>query len=140
MSVINQLLSKAMSTSSDEEAIACLKMARKKGNVFDVGGTSTYNGHTAEYWYEKAATYYNVAKKKQEPQVGLSAAQQQQLYNMYKNSESENVKLYEKAAELRSENKKLKQQLEAKKNEYLAGTFFGLMVAMIPAVILAILI
>ena len=34
---------------------------------------------------------------------------------MYKNSESENVKLYEKVTELRSENGRLRQQLEEKK-------------------------
>jgi hypothetical protein len=32
MSKINTLLSKAMSTSSEEEAIACLRMARKHGS------------------------------------------------------------------------------------------------------------
>lgn len=140
MSVINQLLSKAMSTASDEEAISCLKMARKKGNVFDAIGTSTYNGHTAEYWYEKAATYYNIAKKNQEQKGVLSVSQQQQLYKMYKNAETEKANLYEETSKLRTETNKLKQQLEEKSKEYVAGTFFGLMLAIIPAVILAILI
>ncbi len=32
MSKVNQLLAKAMSTSSEDEAIACLRMARKQGS------------------------------------------------------------------------------------------------------------
>lgn len=38
----NQLLSKALSTESEGEAIACLKMARKKGLKLDVDITKGY--------------------------------------------------------------------------------------------------
>lgn len=141
MSVINQLLSKAMSTPSEEEAVACLKMARKKGNVFDGDAVpSTYNGHTAKYWYDKAATYYNIAKKKQEPQVvGLSITQQQQLYNMYTNAEKERAAIHAETVHLRSQIKQLKQKLEMKKKEYIfAGIFFGIMIAFAPALVLTI--
>ena len=36
MSKVDQLLAKAMSTSSEDEAIACLKMARKQGNTVEI--------------------------------------------------------------------------------------------------------
>ena len=46
----NQLIAKALSTASEEEAIACLRMARKQGMSFT--GSSTYKNKTAEQWYE----------------------------------------------------------------------------------------
>ncbi len=91
MSNVNQLLAKAMSTTSEEEAMSCLRMARKKGKSFDVGGDSgEYNGHSAKYWYEKAALYYNKAKEKSD---GLSLEQQNQLFRMYKNAEDDRAKM-----------------------------------------------
>ena len=51
MAHIEQLLAKAMSTSSEEEAISCLKMARKHGNSVVVA-SNTYNGKTAQYWHD----------------------------------------------------------------------------------------
>lgn len=139
MSIINQLLSKAMSTTSDDEAIACLKMARKKGNVLDVGVASTHNGHTAEYWYQKAATYYEAAKSKQE-YVGLSAAQQKQLYGMYVNLKDERAELYRQVSELRSENYKLEQKALKDKKSYMSGLIFGVIATILPALVIAILI
>lgn len=44
----NQLMTKALSTTSEDEAIACLKMARKKGLKIE-GSTSVTNGE-AEEW------------------------------------------------------------------------------------------
>ena len=62
---VNQILAKAMSTSSEEEAIACLRMARKRGG--QVGSqVDTFNRHDAKYWYEKALDYYTIAKKVEE--------------------------------------------------------------------------
>jgi hypothetical protein len=99
MSNINQLIDKALSTSSEDEAIACLRMARKKGGRLEDSSVSyEYNGHSAKYWYDKAAMYYSKAKEKLD--------QQQQLWNMYKNK-SESV------LRLRSE----KQQLEREINQ-----------------------
>ena len=43
----DQLLSKALSTDSEDEAIACLRMARKKGLKLNSSGTSN-GGHTVE--------------------------------------------------------------------------------------------
>ena len=108
MSNVNQLLAKALSTSSEEEAMACLRMARKKGSrLEDSSVPAEYNGHDAKYWYEKAAMYYTKAKEKSE---GLTPTQQQQLWNMYKN-ESESVsRLRSEKRELESEVRKLKDQ------------------------------
>ncbi len=92
MSNVNQLLMKAMSTTSEEEAMSCLRMARKKGNSFDsVASTSSeYNGHGAKYWYEKAVLYYNRAK---EDSNRLTAEQERQLWNMYKQADSNVARL-----------------------------------------------
>lgn len=64
MSQINQLLSKALSTQSEEEAIACLKMARKKngGETFNVGGEAKSGKYTLEEWERLARKYHRVAK------------------------------------------------------------------------------
>ena len=56
MSQVNQLLAKAMSTASEDEAIACLRMARKKGKTADPVDTKD-----AEYWKNKAKEYYDHA-------------------------------------------------------------------------------
>ena len=140
MSNVKQLLAKAMSTSSEDEAIACLRMARKKSNSLDLGsGSVEYKGKTAEYWYDKANMYYQEAKKRSDTKVGLSAEEQVRLYQMYQNSEKENVKLCEKYVEIRSENSDLKRKLETKKNEYIAGLFLGLMISMMLAIIFALI-
>ena len=112
---INQLLAKAMSTTSEEEAMSCLRMARKKGKTFDMGSSSNsstaeYKGQGPKYWYDKAAHYYNEAKKRE---GDLTREQQTQLYRMYKNAEEEK-------ASVRVDNYKLRKELEilkAKKTE-----------------------
>jgi hypothetical protein len=83
---------KAMSTTSEEEAMSCLRMARKKSNSFDsIASTSSeYNGHGAKYWYEKAVLYYNRAK---EDSNRLTAEQERQLWNMYKQADTNVARL-----------------------------------------------
>ncbi len=106
MSNVNQLLAKAMSTTSEEEAMSCLRMARKKGKTFDTGESTTsgdkYKGEGAKYWYDKALYYYNEAKKRD---GDLTRDQQTTLYRMYKNAEDE------KAA-ARTDNYKLRKEIE----------------------------
>lgn len=63
MSNINQLLAKALSTTSEDEAVSCLRMARKKGKTLDTEVGGDYNGHDAKYWYEKAASFYKALKE-----------------------------------------------------------------------------
>ena len=140
MSTVNQLLAKAMSTSSDDEALACLKMARKKGNSLELNSVE-YNGQTAQYWYDKAVSYYNVAKKKQDQAIkGLTEDQQKTLYNMYTNAETEKSRLQMSVMKLQSENRQLKAKLDNKRNEYTAGLILGVtIVSVISFVIIAIL-
>lgn len=62
MSKVNQLLAKAMSTTSEDEAVACLRMPRKIGGEVSHKPEETgYKGHNAEYWHKKADEYYNFA-------------------------------------------------------------------------------
>jgi hypothetical protein len=112
MSNINQLLSKAMSTTSEEEAMSCLRMARKKGKTLDSDITSSdYNGHGAKYWYEKAALYYSKAKEKND---GLTAAQQKQLWDMYKNEEECVIRLRREKTLLQREINELKNKSDGR--------------------------
>ena len=54
----NQLIAKAISTTSDDEALACLRMAKKIGGETQ-SSVGEYNGKTAEYWYDKAKKLYD---------------------------------------------------------------------------------
>lgn len=57
-----QLLAKALSTSSEEEAISCLRMARKKGGSLDASPTNSqsFRGGTINQWYDKAVQYHKL--------------------------------------------------------------------------------
>lgn len=117
MSNVKQLLAKALSTTSEEEAMACLRMARKKGGrLEDSSASSEYNGHGAEYWYNKAVMYYNRAKEAIENRDGLSKVQQQQVWNMYKNESAV-------ASRLREEKELLQKEIHALKLRPPAGTW-----------------
>ena len=141
MSAVNQLLAKAMSTSSEEEAMSCLRMARKKSNTFDSGvsTSSEFNGHTAEYWYNKAVIYYNTAKKKQEAS-GLTIDQQNRLYKMYENAERTSTTLHEKVSNLNTENSLLKRKIEEETNKYRDGLGFGFLIGSVISFVVAVFI
>jgi len=141
MSTVNQLLAKAMSTSSEEEAMSCLRMARKKGNTFDdeVSTSSEFKGQTAEYWYNKAVTYYNFAKKKQETS-GLTIDQQNRLYKMYENAERTSTTLHEKVSNLNTENSLLKRKIEEETNKYRDGLGFGFLIGSVITFVVAVFI
>lgn len=59
MSNIDKIISKALSTSSEEEAITALRMARKKYT----GGTVNTNTADAAKWEAKAREFYDAAVK-----------------------------------------------------------------------------
>ena len=99
---MSQLLAKALSTASEEEAIACLRMARKRGETVAAVGASTYRGQTAEYWYNKGLSLYYDLKKKE---AGLSESEQKTLWSMYKNSA-------ESARQLREEKLALEKRIK----------------------------
>jgi hypothetical protein len=93
---VNQILAKAMSTSSEEEAIACLRMARKRGGQIS-GQADTHNQHGAKHWYEKARDYYTIAKKRTE--------EVEEYYRMY-------TRERDKKCELETEVRLLKAKIE----------------------------
>lgn len=105
MSNINQLLAKALSTTSEEEAMSCLRMARKKGGRLDDSSSADYNGHDARYWYDKAALYYTKAKEKSD---GLTHEQQKHLYRLYESECNDARRLRQEKHVLESEIRKLK--------------------------------
>lgn len=107
MSNINQLLAKALSTTSEEEAMSCLRMARKKGVRLEDSPNSVYNGHDARYWYDKAALYYTKAKEKSD---GLTHEQQKHLFRMYESERDDAIKLRRERRTLEEEIRKLKSQ------------------------------
>lgn len=54
---IDKLIAKALSTDSEDEAISCLRMARKQGkslNQDPSGELSMYAGKSAKHWYDSA--------------------------------------------------------------------------------------
>jgi len=70
MTQIDQLLAKALSTTSEEEAIACLRMARKKGGTYaptskpkPIYTINTYGGHTAKEWRDAAMQLRQASEK-----------------------------------------------------------------------------
>lgn len=85
MSNINQLLAKAMSTTSEEEAMSCLRMARKKGSSFNIPQPSSglYKDKDAKYWYDRASFYYNQATNQKSNQGGMSLEAQKALFRSY---------------------------------------------------------
>ena len=104
MADVNQLLNKALSTSSDEEAISCLNMARKirkKTDTFETGGINTgvYNTKTAEEWYNIALKLHNNIKT---------------LKKWYADNSLETHKLREVLSQVRKENHELKATNEKK--------------------------
>lgn len=121
MKTIDQLLAKAMSTSSEDEAIACLRMARKKGGNTEPtnssSGEDVYNGHNAKYWYEKANVYYQKLKQKPEKPAGggLSLEQQSILLKMYENAEKQRVIAQENLYRTQTSLNQTKQLLEKSK-------------------------
>lgn len=114
MGNVKQLLVKALSTTSEEEAMACLRMARKKGGrLEDSSASSEYNGHGAKYWYDKAAMYYTKAKENSD---GLNLEQQRHLWNMYRNESAV-------ASQLRTDKYNLQEEIRILKLRPRAGAW-----------------
>ncbi len=106
MSAVNQLLAKALSTTSEEEAMSCLRMARKKTSTFDSPvSTSTpteYRGHDAKYWYDKASYYYTELK------YNRSEEEVKRLWTLYHNEMEVAKKLGQDKIELEIKVRKMK--------------------------------
>jgi nitrogen fixation/metabolism regulation signal transduction histidine kinase len=63
MTKVNQLLEKALSTQSEEEAISCLRLARKRhtGEAVDVRSSAAEQSKEL-YWREQAEKYFRIAQ------------------------------------------------------------------------------
>ena len=97
---INQLLAKALSTTSEDEAMTCLRMARKRGGKLeDSSAPAEYNGHDAKYWYE----LYHQANAQSDR---MTQEQQKHLYRMYQNE-------VERVARLRREKHALESEIRS---------------------------
>lgn len=113
MNKIDQLLAKAMSTQSEEEALACLKMARKHGNTYtgnlgensnvkqepkkDNSTSHLHKGHSASYWFDRAEYYY----KTWHNSLAMSKTQNDDYLKVLKERNSiknENIKLKDSAS------------------------------------------
>lgn len=131
MSTTDQLIAKAMSTTSEDEAIACLRMARKKGGKVtqSFGQKSeevTYNGHTAKYWYEKALAYYNYHKQ------NANSADFQTLKYMYDSLNREHRILMNKEYSLKREHRKLQASNHSMK--IIIGGLVVMLISVLPLV------
>lgn len=66
----DMLIAKALSTTSEDEAIACLRMARKQGT----SATTTTTGKSADEWEALARKYHKIAYDNQEDLKRVKAA------------------------------------------------------------------
>ena len=93
----DMLIAKALSTDSEDEAIACLKMARKQGDKPTVQASP---GRSSEDWEALARKYHKVAYENQEDLKRVRAALQnallsqtaQSAYNSIKNNDTDVLK------------------------------------------------
>lgn len=94
MSKVNQLLEKAISTASEEEAISCLRMARKhsKGEPVSVTASKADDTKSVQYWKEQAHRYFNLAQERDALALRL-ARQQADYLGRYNTTLAENTKL-----------------------------------------------
>jgi len=106
---INQLINKALSTASEEEAMSCLRMARKRGVMLDSSDTiSAYKGYSAKHWHDLALNYskaYNTLKQDTPSPVELN-----ELIQAYYAKDDEARALKAKVAQLEKTNKTLVQK------------------------------
>ncbi len=68
MTKVNQLLEKALSTQSEEEAISCLRLARKRhtGEAVSIKDTESpaVQRSKEEYWRDQANKYFRIASER----------------------------------------------------------------------------
>lgn len=99
------LIAKALSTDSEDEAIACLKMARKQGSSL----TTTVPSKSAEEWEALARKYHKIAYDNQENLKRVKTALKNALLYQTVHSAYNTVHANDMS--------KLKQQLAASKSK-----------------------
>ncbi len=94
MTKVNQLLEKALSTQSEDEAISCLRLARKRHTGEAVNIKSTAAEQSKElYWREVAEKYFRIAQG-YEKQATIS----RQLASEYMSKYTDSVKTSQQIA------------------------------------------
>lgn len=136
MSTVNQLLSKAMSTTSEDEAIACLRMARKRENAgnIDAQVDDKHKDKSAEYWYKKAELYYKKAKEAAD-KLNAATSHVQVIIASLRASNTTNAVLSNKNENLRREVDKLKKDIR-EKDAKLSIAGFAIIVLFIALIIM----
>ena len=104
MSKVDQLLAKALSTTSEDEAIACLRMARKQPGVEK---TTTKQADANIDWYAKAEQYYKLAKDLQYS-LNRSKGAHEQTYKQMTEFNSMYYRAYNQCQQLQIEIRELK--------------------------------
>lgn len=103
----DMLIAKALSTDSEDEAIACLKMARKQGSSLTT--TATASSKNAEEWEALARKYHKIAYDNQENLKRVKTALKNALLYQTVHSAYNTVHANDMS--------KLKQQLAASKSK-----------------------
>ena len=109
MSTVDNLLAKAMSTSSDEEAIAAFKMARKKngGASLKTNSQKPTQSDTAFHKLQKERDYYFKQAAKGYTEYCQLVEDYKQIRGMHSNKLEENTKLKNTIRELENEDVRL---------------------------------
>ena len=109
MSTVDNLLAKAMSTSSDEEAIAAFKMARKKngGASLKTNSQKPTQRYTDFYKVKSERDYYYQSAKKAYDAYNKLSEDYKQIRGMHSNKLEENTKLKNTIRELENEDVRL---------------------------------
>lgn len=122
MSKVDQLLAKALSTTSEEEAIACLRMARKQPGVEK---TTTKQTDTNIDWYAKAEQYYKLSRDLQHS-LNSSRRSHEQTYKQMNEFNSMYYSAYNDCEKLRGEMRNLKSWYKSR--DSVIGTMLGVAV------------
>ena len=109
MSTVDNLLAKAMSTCSDEEAIAAFKMARKKngGTLFKTNSQKTNHTMDAFHKLQKERDYYLKQAAKGYADYSFLVEDYKKIHGMHSNKLQENTKLKNTIRKLENEDVRL---------------------------------
>ena len=109
MSTVDNLLAKAMSTSSDEEAIAAFKMARKKngGASLKTNSQKPTQRYTDFYKVKSERDYYYQSAKKAYDAYNKLSEDYTSIHRVYSDKLQENTELKSTIRELENEDVRL---------------------------------
>jgi hypothetical protein len=78
----NQLLSKALSTDSEDEAISCLKMARKKGLKLEEGFNEGYYERKLQFLAKNYTSVVSALEGDIRDKLRLNTLQRKEIYDL----------------------------------------------------------